>query len=292
MRSMRVPGAGRLAGLSPRRRIFVVSSSLVAAVVVVLGSLQGAGAFSLPAPTAAQGSFGAVLLVPGYGGSTAALDTLADRIRVTGRTTQIVRLPGNGTGDLTVQAAVLNGYVNRALRGGTGLVDVIGYSAGGVVARLWDVLYGGSRKAGRIITLGSPLNGTRVAAAGNAADPAACPVACQQLVPGSSLLTRLQKTPLTRRPGWLSLWTVDDQVVRPPESARLAGAVNVPLQSVCPNALIAHGQLPSQPLVIGIVLRALGAGPLTAPRPLGLRAAAGTRPRRARLTWPPPDLAA
>lgn len=264
MRGMRVPGAGRLGGLSPRRRMFVICSSLFLAAVALAGSLQGAGAFTGPAPAPGEGR-GVVLLVPGYGGGTAALDVLADRIRATGRTTEIVRIPGNGTGDLAAQAAVLNGYVDRALRSGNGLVEVIGYSAGGVVARLWDVQDGGARKASRIITLGSPLNGTSFAAAGNAAAPAACPVACQQLVPGSTLLSRLQKSPLTRRPGWLSLWTTGDQVVRPPESARLAGAVNVPLQSVCPNAVIAHGQLPSDPLVIGIVLRALGAGPLTAP---------------------------
>jgi hypothetical protein len=90
-------------------------------------------------------------------------------------------------------------------------------------------------------------------------------VACQELVPGSALLTKLRRTPLGRKPGWLSLWTVDDQVVRPPNSARLAGAVNVPLQSVCPGLLIGHGQLPVSPLVIGIVLQALGPGPLTAP---------------------------
>jgi hypothetical protein len=261
---MRVPGAGRLGGLSPRRRIFVVCSSVFLAAVALLGSLQGAGAFTGPALTPSEGR-GVVLLVPGYGGGTAGLDVLADRIRATGRTTQIVRIPGNGTGDLTAQAAVLNGYVNRALRSGTSSVDVIGYSAGGVVARLWDVQDGGAQKASRVITLGSPLNGTRIAAAGNAADPGACPVACQQLIPGSTLLSRLQKSPLGGRPGWLSLWTTGDQVVRPPESARLRGAVNVPLQSVCPSAVITHGQLPSDPLVIGIVLRALGSGPLTAP---------------------------
>ncbi len=265
MRSMRVPGARRLAGLSPRRRIFVVCSSLFLAVAAVAASLQGAGAFSGPAASLSQTTPGVVVLVPGYGGSTSALDVLADRIRSTGRVTEIVRLPGNGTGDLAAQASVLNNYVNRALRTGLGLVDVIGYSAGGVVARLWDVTYDGARKASRIITLGSPLNGTRIAAAGNAADPAACPVACQELVPGSTLLSRLQKTPVTRRPGWLSLWTTGDQVVRPPDSARLAGAVNVPLQAVCPQVLIAHGQLPSDPLVIGIVLRALAGGPLTVP---------------------------
>ena len=178
----------------------------------------------------------------------------------------MVRLPGNGTGDLAAQAVILNGYVTRALRGGKGPVDMVGFSAGGVVARLWDAEDDGARKAGRIITLGSPLNGTRIAAAGNAADPAACPVACQELVPGSTLLSQLRRIPLTRQPGWLSLWTQNDQVVRPPTSARLAGAVNVPLQAVCPNAVIAHGQLPSDPLVIGIVLSELGPGPLSTPR--------------------------
>jgi triacylglycerol lipase len=263
---MRMPGAGRLAGLSPRRRVFVVGSTLAVAAVVAAAGLKGSGAFAGPAPRPVPASPGTVVLVPGYGGSTTGLNVLAAWIRRTGRATEVVRLPGNGTGDLAAQAVILNGYVSRTLRSGNGPVDVVGFSAGGVVARLWDAEDGGARKADRIISLGSPLNGTRIAAAGNAADPAACPVACQELVPGSTLLTQLRKIPLTRQPGWLSLWTQDDQVVRPPTSARLAGAVNVPLQAVCPNAVIAHGQLPSDPLVIGIVLSELGPGPLSTPR--------------------------
>lgn len=263
---MRVPGAGRLAGLSPRRRIFVVGSTLAVAAVVAAAGLKGSGAFSGPAPRSVPASPGIVVLVPGYGGSTTGLNVLAAWIRHTGRAAEVVRLPGNGTGDLAAQAVILNGYVTRALRNGKGPVDVVGFSAGGVVTRLWDAEDGGARKADRIITLGSPLNGTRIAAAGNAADPAACPVACQELVPGSTLLSQLRKIPLTRQPGWLSLWTRDDEVVRPPTSARLAGAVNVPLQAVCPNAVIAHGQLPTDPLVIGIVLSELGPGPMTPPR--------------------------
>ena len=263
---MRMPGAGRLAGLSPRRRVFVVGSTLAVAAVVAAAGLKGSGAFAGPAPRPVPASPGTVVLVPGYGGSTTGLNVLAAWIRRTGRATEVVRLPGNGTGDLAAQAVILNGYVSRTLRSGNGPVDVVGFSAGGVVARLWDAEDGGARKADRIISLGSPLNGTRIAAAGNAADPAACPVACQELVPGSTLLSQLRKIPLTRQPGWLSLWTQDDQVVRPPTSARLAGAVNVPLQAVCPNAVIAHGQLPSDPLVIGIVLSELGPGPLSTPR--------------------------
>jgi hypothetical protein len=263
---MRVPGTRRLAGLSPRRRVFVVGSTLAVAAVVAAAGLKGSGAFAGPAPRPVPASSGTVVLVPGYGGSTTGLNVLAAWIRRTGRATEVVRLPGNGTGDLAAQAVILNGYVTRALRGGNGPVDVVGFSAGGVVARLWDAEDGGARKADRIITLGSPLNGTRIAAAGNAADPAACPVACQELVPGSRLLSQLRKIPLTRQPGWLSLWTQDDQVISPPTSARLAGAVNVPLQAVCPNAVIAHGQLPTDPLVIGVVLSELGPGPMTTPR--------------------------
>jgi pimeloyl-ACP methyl ester carboxylesterase len=205
-----------------------------------------------------------VLLVPGYGGSTTSLDGLATRIRGTGRAATVVQLAGNGTGDLTAQARVLDGSVNRAIGAGSGPVTVIGYSAGGVVAWLWYVDFGGASRAGKIITLGSPLHGARIAAVGTGFDPAACPVACQQLVPGSALLTQLQLS-AQPRPPWLSLWSTDDQTVQPPDSARLPGAVNVPLQSVCPGVDIQHSQLPSAPLVVGLVLRELAGERVTAP---------------------------
>ena len=176
----------------------------------------------------------------------------------------MVQLAGDGTGDLAVQARVLNGYVNRAIGAGSGPVTVIGYSAGGVVAWLWYADYGGASRVGKIITLGAPLHGARIAAVGAAYDPAVCPVACQQLAPGSALLTQLQAS-TQARPPWLSLWSTDDQTVQPPDSARLPGAVNVPLQSVCPGVDIQHSQLPTAPLVVGLILRTLATNPLEAP---------------------------
>ena len=251
-------------GLSPRRRALLGGLALVVAVAVAV-AVAGVR-LSRGAPKPVAGRPGAVLLVPGYGGGTTSLDELAARIRGTGRTATVVQLAGNGTGDLTVQARVLASYVNRAIGAGSGPVTVIGYSAGGVVAWLWDVDFGGAAQAGMIITLGSPLNGARVAAVGAAYDPAECSVACQQLVPGSALLTGLQRS-AQPRPPWLSLWSDNDQTVQPPDSARLAGAVNVPLQSVCPGVNIQHSQLPDDPLVDGIVLRTLGSGHVSAPAP-------------------------
>ncbi|MBV9853900.1 MAG: hypothetical protein JOY82_05170 [Streptosporangiaceae bacterium] len=254
----------RWAGMSPRRRTLLSALALAVAAAGIAGGIEAA-AGSQPAAMPSSSRPGAVLLVPGYGGSTAALDVLAARIRRTGLPATVVHLAGDGTGDLRAQAGVLNGYVNQALRAGSGPVTVIGYSAGGVVAWLWDVTYDGPARAARIITLGSPLHGANLATIGTVVAPDVCPAACQELVPGSSLLTWLQQLPRRDRPPWLSLWTTNDQVVQPPDSARLPGAVNVSLQSVCRDAVIGHSDLPTSPLVVGIVLRTLATRHLTAP---------------------------
>jgi len=258
--------------LSPRRRLFVVVLTSMAAVIVVVAvvaSLLGSGGSASQAPPAAgipaQDRPGPVLLVPGYGGSTGSLSVLARRIRATGRVATVLHLPGKGTGSLIADAGVLNAAVNQALSGGAPSVDVIGYSAGGVATLVWARQDGGTHKARRVITLGSPFHGTQLASAATAFLPGACPVACQQLVPGSSLLTRLEATAVPARPRWLSLWTTDDQTVTPADSARLAGALNVPIQSVCPAVQVSHSQLPTNPAVTAMVLQALGSGPVHAP---------------------------
>jgi triacylglycerol lipase len=254
-----------LDGLSPRRRRLVVglvALALAVALAVTVPAIVRHRTDARAVP--AQDRPGPVLLVPGYGGGTGGLDVLAGRLRAAGREATVVRLPGDGTGDLTAQARDLDAVVDGALRGGAPSVDVVGYSAGGVVARVWAQDHDGVHKARRIVTLGAPHHGAGIAAAGAAAVPGACPVACQQLAPGSRLLAGLTD-PVPTPPGWLSIWTTGDQTVTPPDSARLDGAVNVAVQSVCPGRQLAHGDLPTDPVVAKFVLDALGAGPLRPP---------------------------
>lgn len=249
--------------LSPARRRLVLA--LVVVVVVVAAAALAVLAFSGRQDTASapQDKLGPVLLVPGYGGSTAALSSLAARLRAEGRQATIVTLPDRGIGDLAGQAKTLDAAVRADLKGtGAASVDVIGYSAGGVVARLWARSDGGAAKARRIVTLGSPHHGTEVAAVGEVV-PGACPAACQELAPDSDLLNRLNaggETPTG--PQWVSIWTTVDEVVVPPDSARLAGATNIEVQAVCRGSTVAHGQLPTDPAVQGMVLAELGAGPV------------------------------
>jgi hypothetical protein len=220
----------------------------------------GAGATPVP-----QDRPGPVLLVPGYGGDSVDLFGLAARINAAGRTAIVVSLPGNGTGNLNTDARALGAAVSRALRKGAPSVDVIGYSAGGVAALIWARDDGGAARARRVITLGAPFHGTAVAAAAHAFTPSLCPVACRQLVPGSRLLSQLDAAPAPPGPHWLSLWSTDDLVVTPAASARLAGALDVPIQSLCPGRQINHLQLPTDPVVAAIVLRAIGIAPLRYP---------------------------
>jgi hypothetical protein len=253
-------------GLSPRRRALLIG------VVVALAVGAGVGGYGLitdtPGRVPRSDRPGPVVLVPGYGGGTGGLDVLATRIRATGRDVRVVALPDGGVEDLNRQATVLDQYVAEALRGGAASVDVIGYSAGGVVARLWVQNHDGARKARRVITLGSPHHGASIAAAGAAAVPGACPTACQQLAPGSALLTALS-VPVPDPPAWLSVWTADDQTVTPPDSARLEGAINVAVQSLCPQLRLSHSELPTDAFVTKLVLVAIGTDALTAPQALG-----------------------
>lgn len=259
--------------LAPRRKILVAGVALLVLAAAAAAAVAAAGPGTGPGLAIGRSASshgprqnrpGPVLLVPGYGGSTNSLSALAARIRASGRQATVVSLPGNGTGSLIQDATVLDTAAARALRGGAPSVDVIGYSAGGVAALVWARDDGGSREARRVITLGSPFHGASIAAAAEGFVPGDCPTACQQLVPGSSLLAGLTRgAPAGLR--WLSLWTTDDQTVTPPDSARLSGAVNVPIQSVCPGEQISHSQLPTDPVVTKIVLQAIGAGPIAAP---------------------------
>jgi triacylglycerol lipase len=166
-----------------------------------------------------------------------------------------------------------------AARGaGAGGVAGGGTGAGGVGGGVGGPRDGGAvAKARRVITLGAPLHGTRTAAAAAAESPDSCPPGCRQLATGSAELAELARARVGQALPWLSIWTADDQTVVPPDSARLDGAVNVEVQDVCPGARVQHGQLPTDGVVTGLVLRALGADPLTATGDCAAVRAAGTR---------------
>jgi triacylglycerol esterase/lipase EstA (alpha/beta hydrolase family) len=258
-----------LSALAPaRRRVVLVFAALVAVALVLVGAslivqAVSGGRFGAAgtAPQVPQDQPGPVLLVPGYGGSVAALNSLARVLTAEGKDVTVVRLPEDGLGDLRVQARALGAEAGAArARTGAPSVDVVGYSAGGVVARYWVQELDGRPQTRRLVTLGSPNHGTEVAELGTLFG-GGCPLACQQLLPTSPLLGALDKEVGADGPRVVSIWTTVDDVVLPPDSARLAGAVNVTVQGVCATSRVRHSALPGDPVVQRIVGAQLGAGP-------------------------------
>jgi triacylglycerol esterase/lipase EstA (alpha/beta hydrolase family) len=243
----------------------VVALLLVGVGIVGVRLLSTPGPAGDPTARPAQDRPGPVLLVPGYGGSRGSLEQLAERIEATGRSATVLTLVGDGRGDLSAQVAVLDAAVDAALAAGAPSVDVVGYSAGGVVAGLWVARDDGADKARRVVTLGAPLAGTSLAATATVVAPDACPAACRQLAPGSAEITELSRGRVGEALPWLSVWTADDETVTPPATAsQLAGTLQLQVQAVCPGARVAHSALPTDAAVTGVVLRALSPDPLDA----------------------------
>ena len=250
------------AALSPQRRRLVAAVAALAVGICVAVVAGVVASRDVPPPPVPQDRPGPVLLVPGYGGSTSALQVLAERLRGAGRATVVVTLPGDGTGDLRSAADVVGDAAAAAVAGGAPSVDVVGFSAGGVTVRWWVAEQGGDALARRVVTLGSPHHGTQLAGLGARLGLPGCPAACRQLAPDSDLLQTLNSGDETPAgPRWTSVWTEQDEVVTPPDSARLDGATTVVVQDVCPGTALAHGDLPRSPLVAAVVLEALGVGP-------------------------------
>jgi pimeloyl-ACP methyl ester carboxylesterase len=95
-------------------------------------------------------------------------------------------------------------------------VDIVAHSLGGVVSRYYIERLGGETKIGRLVTIGSPLAGTKIASFG-------------PFMP-SAVETRVRSTlyeeigPLHARAGiaYTSVWSRSDAIIEPPESSSIA----------------------------------------------------------------------
>jgi triacylglycerol esterase/lipase EstA (alpha/beta hydrolase family) len=230
-------------------------------------SPTGAPTVSPTAPVAPARTVtpGTVLLVPGYGGSTEGLTTIAAALRAVGRRVRLVALPAQASGSFVSQARSLEAAVRAEEAAGRGPVDIVAHSNGGVLARYWVRQYHGAGRVRMVVTLGSPQHGTTLADLAFSLAPTLCPAACQQVRPHSAFLAALNKGDETPGGiGWVSLYTDLDDVVQPPTSAELTGGVNIRLQAICTDATPNHSGLLGDPLALGIVVDELTAA---APHP-------------------------
>ncbi|MBW6510972.1 MAG: alpha/beta fold hydrolase [Desulfuromonadaceae bacterium] len=112
-------------------------------------------------------------------------------------------------------------------------VHLVGHSMGGIIARNYIRLRGGSSRVARCVLLGAPNSGSRMI-------PFAVTRLARTIMPGSTFLQRLNQSPPAAETVVTNIYSQHDNLVLPPTNARLATATEVPLVGVGHNTLLFH----------------------------------------------------
>jgi triacylglycerol esterase/lipase EstA (alpha/beta hydrolase family) len=132
------------------------------------------------------------------------------------------------TGSIDAMAANLGHRIDEiCAETGKPKVVVVAHSMGGLVTRAY-MAERGSQHIARLVTLGTPHHGTRTAGF-------AIGTCTRQMRIGSDWLQTLADREDARadeRPPTLSIYTLNDDIVYPPETSALAWAENVPVSGV------------------------------------------------------------
>ncbi|MFJ9740169.1 esterase/lipase family protein [Streptomyces sp. NPDC101166] len=154
------------------------------------------------------------------------------------------------TCDIRTAAELLGRHIEEICeRTGSGRVDVVGHSLGGLIARYYVQCLGGDSRVRTLVTLGTPHAGTRVAPLANAH-----PIV-RQMRPESEVMEELSRPAPGCRTNFVSFWSDLDHLMVPLESARLdhpdLRAQNVQVSG------IGHLALPVHPAVATGIRQAL-----------------------------------
>lgn len=191
-----------------------------------------------------------VILIPGYGGNTSQLNYLAWHLRKEGYEVLKPDL-GEVRGDLDYYGTKVRKFIEDSNKDS---VTIIGYSAGGLIARstLKDLKI--RKKVSRVITIATPHKGSDIAKLGALFGGSLCSKACQQMAPGSKFLKSLPLPKSDKTVRWLSLRTNNDEVVQPPTSSILRNSYNIDLTNDCKLENIDHEEIVNNENTLKLIL--------------------------------------
>jgi pimeloyl-ACP methyl ester carboxylesterase len=188
-------------------------------------------------------SFEAVVLLPGYGGSPSWSQGLISKNQGSEVFIFTPRV-GKMEDDLEFLAKSVIKQLDAAKIGN---FSIVGYSAGGVLAR--KVAQLAPDRVYKVVTIASPHQGSPIASLGLLLNSPACSDSCKQLVKDSEFLKNLP-TP-SPKDRWLSIYSETDEVV-PASSANLNGSVSISLDKECGVSGLRHSEVASHPKTVDL----------------------------------------
>jgi triacylglycerol esterase/lipase EstA (alpha/beta hydrolase family) len=222
---------------------------VIVSVLALVGVLGGVAGVTVAAPAAsAAAPTRPVIVVAGLDGAAYWYDTLAGRLRSDGYTTFVYQLPGLGMGDIHASAQAFAGFVDGVLgQTGADQVELVGHSEGGLVSRDYLQTLGGAAKVDKLITLGTPNQGTLSSNITQFLTLGTClgVVACTEMSIGSAYLTSLDAG--DDAVGQVRYWAFAskyDELVYPYPNAFLVSSsgrvTNLAVQDQCPGRVLGH----------------------------------------------------
>lgn len=170
-------------------------------------------------------SFLPTFVVPGWGAPAWHTRWIARELRGHGLTVVELKFPLMGVGDMNDSARKLSGEVERVCDElGIERVNLVGYSMGGTIVRVYLQKSGGAARLGRAVFVGAPMDGVYTGYA------ALHTTGGRQVRKGCSFMRDLQDGACrceSRR--CLSIYLTHDIIISPSRSAHLPCAYNLEL---------------------------------------------------------------
>ncbi|WP_410874573.1 esterase/lipase family protein [Nocardia sp. A7] len=268
----------------PRRHTLLITT---AAVAVVLGAPSATAE-----PSAVVNDWGCrpsevhpnpLVLVHGTSNTAKEWNQLTPDLLAAGYCTFVVDygyaarpfLQSGGLGPVRESVGEVAAFIDRVLIAtGSGKVDIVAQSQGGVIAEYYAKNLGHADRIGAEILLAPPTHGTTLSGVVGVIPPGsplrdpvntamaalACP-ACADLETGSAFIRALNDGPVAQSGvRYAVIATRDDATVTPPGAASFIsepGVTNLFVQDLCPGTRADHAGLPSHPVVKAWVLNQL-----------------------------------
>lgn len=184
-------------------------------------------------PTQRQGEHPPVILLHGLFQNRSCLLWLQYRLRAAGfnRVISINTPPWRDLETLTEELAKRVDELRIKLK--IDKVILIGHSMGGIIARNYVQNRGGAAYVERIVTLGAPHHGSKLA-------PFALSPMGKTLLPGSAFLLQFNGVPWPKETPATAIFTRYDNIVLPADSGKMEGAQTVELDGMGHTALLFH----------------------------------------------------